>query len=110
MQDPPSPKVRTRCHAIERYSKLPIPQALRRHAIKNIAQLLALLVRALDLFRAGLDELFAYLQLLRRETAFPHRHSRRAANFPAARQLSRDRKSTRLNSSHLVISYAVFCL
>src|SRR5256885_12037075 len=26
------------------------------------------------------------------------------------RPLSRDRKSTRLNSSHLVISYAVFCL
>src|SRR5256885_6831281 len=25
-------------------------------------------------------------------------------------QFSRDRKSTRLNSSHLVISYAVFCL
>src|SRR5256885_5154462 len=25
-------------------------------------------------------------------------------------QTSRDRKSTRLNSSHLVISYAVFCL
>src|SRR2546426_1901867 len=28
----------------------------------------------------------------------------------ALRQLVRDRKSTRLNSSHLVISYAVFCL
>src|SRR5256885_11510428 len=27
-----------------------------------------------------------------------------------ARELDRDRKSTRLNSSHLVISYAVFCL
>src|SRR2546426_7602291 len=27
-----------------------------------------------------------------------------------ARDLQRDRKSTRLNSSHLVISYAVFCL
>src|SRR5256885_7110314 len=27
-----------------------------------------------------------------------------------ARWLIRDRKSTRLNSSHLVISYAVFCL
>src|SRR5256885_12946147 len=27
-----------------------------------------------------------------------------------ARILNRDRKSTRLNSSHLVISYAVFCL
>src|SRR5256885_10959196 len=26
------------------------------------------------------------------------------------RRLDRDRKSTRLNSSHLVISYAVFCL
>src|SRR2546426_6182833 len=25
-------------------------------------------------------------------------------------EISRDRKSTRLNSSHLVISYAVFCL
>src|SRR5256885_10476644 len=29
---------------------------------------------------------------------------------PALRPLTGDRKSTRLNSSHLVISYAVFCL
>src|SRR5688500_16414728 len=29
---------------------------------------------------------------------------------PIISQLERDRKSTRLNSSHLVISYAVFCL
>src|SRR2546426_7931556 len=29
---------------------------------------------------------------------------------PARTQRSADRKSTRLNSSHLVISYAVFCL
>src|SRR5260221_2044546 len=28
----------------------------------------------------------------------------------APRQIPRDRKSTRLNSSHTVISYAVFCL
>src|SRR6266850_3179162 len=43
----------------------------------------------------------------------------RAATVPSAlinvprcgsRISSRDRKSTRLNSSHLVISYAVFCL
>src|SRR5256885_8841564 len=36
-----------------------------------------------------------------------------AAGMPATRPLRlvwRDRKSTRLNSSHLVISYAVFCL
>src|SRR5205807_8002184 len=31
---------------------------------------------------------------------------RRRQSYPAAK----DRKSTRLNSSHLVISYAVFCL
>src|SRR5258708_30290930 len=31
--------------------------------------------------------------------SFPHDHSK-----------SRDRKSTRLNSSHQIISYAVFCL
>src|SRR5256885_12550893 len=31
-------------------------------------------------------------------------------NQPCFSLLSRDRKSTRLNSSHLVISYAVFCL
>src|SRR5438034_8172407 len=29
---------------------------------------------------------------------------------PRLGQLARDRKSTRLNSSHTVISYAVFCL
>src|SRR3989454_9091384 len=38
----------------------------------------------------------------------------RRARFPAApprrRTVHGDRKSTRLNSSHLVISYAVFCL
>src|SRR6266498_5508028 len=34
--------------------------------------------------------------------------SRRSAPSPSAR--SRDRKSTRLNSSHVRISYAVFCL
>src|SRR2546426_1734487 len=33
-----------------------------------------------------------------------------AAAAPAATCWGTDRKSTRLNSSHLVISYAVFCL
>src|SRR3712207_7214362 len=33
-----------------------------------------------------------------------------AAIRPAAEPLARDRKSTRLNSSHANISYAVFCL
>src|SRR5256885_7484718 len=36
--------------------------------------------------------------------------SPRATSRAAAPTGTRDRKSTRLNSSHLVISYAVFCL
>src|SRR2546426_6293377 len=42
-----------------------------------------------------------------------HGATRSAVRGPgtvAARPSPRDRKSTRLNSSHLVISYAVFCL
>src|SRR5438034_6364227 len=35
---------------------------------------------------------------------------RRLQNTRFHRETSRDRKSTRLNSSHTVISYAVFCL
>src|SRR5256885_9802339 len=31
-------------------------------------------------------------------------------NYGRGKYMLRDRKSTRLNSSHLVISYAVFCL
>src|SRR5256885_2536565 len=38
------------------------------------------------------------------------RGSRACGRSRAARKFPRDRKSTRLNSSHLVISYAVFCL
>src|SRR2546426_7670770 len=50
--------------------------------------------------------------------AFPHRPPGRAGQPRAGQlvlvdgegKLAGDRKSTRLNSSHLVISYAVFCL
>src|SRR5437764_2153543 len=37
-------------------------------------------------------------------------HSLRSRGSPATRLELRDRKSTRLNSSHRCISYAVFCL
>src|SRR5256885_9202073 len=44
----------------------------------------------------------------------PERQGRLSANLPARSRSQcdrdQDRKSTRLNSSHLVISYAVFCL
>src|SRR5260221_2055074 len=39
----------------------------------------------------------------------PDLHSR-TKGLPGRAQRQRDRKSTRLNSSHTVISYAVFCL
>src|SRR5260221_10504765 len=39
-----------------------------------------------------------------------HRDRRRPTARRAARRAVGDRKSTRLNSSHTVISYAVFCL
>src|SRR5256885_13127758 len=37
-------------------------------------------------------------------------HSLRPSSAASLAPARRDRKSTRLNSSHLVISYAVFCL
>src|SRR5256885_12712977 len=44
----------------------------------------------------------------------PRRRQRRprrsSSGTTPPRPIARDRKSTRLNSSHLVISYAVFCL
>src|SRR5256885_3299484 len=38
------------------------------------------------------------------------RRRRHPSKHPPTRRFPSDRKSTRLNSSHLVISYAVFCL
>src|SRR5437667_11877621 len=37
-------------------------------------------------------------------------NGRAFAHLPALEPLTKDRKSTRLNSSHITISYAVFCL
>src|SRR5256885_9075426 len=67
--------------------------------------------------------LFPYTTLFRSRPAAVRRHVRGAnqqplvsvchslgRRRPRGNQCRRDRKSTRLNSSHLVISYAVFCL
>src|SRR6266571_504550 len=51
--------------------------------------------------------LFPYTTLFRSRRREPHRRRRRGPCRPVPR---RDRKSTRLNSSHMSISYAVFCL
>src|SRR5256885_11982852 len=55
--------------------------------------------------------LFPYTTLFR--SALFHRRdvlARHHAALDGVDELEADRKSTRLNSSHLVISYAVFCL
>src|SRR2546426_2274017 len=63
--------------------------------------------------------LFPYTTLFRSvhaRKAREHRFERRGVHGSGAKRPGgkegdiRDRKSTRLNSSHLVISYAVFCL
>src|SRR6266566_8977149 len=77
----------------------------------------------LVLFTEVLELCFFFLMIRRppRSTLFPYttlfRSLRPAAArhtpppwWTARRARRRDRKSTRLNSSHLVISYAVFCL
>src|SRR2546422_3254371 len=53
--------------------------------------------------------LFPYTTLFRSLRAEPGRRPVRAPG-PKGRGLAPDRKSTRLNSSHGYISYAVFCL
>src|SRR5256885_4727446 len=54
----------------------------------------------------------AYLRIYEPLSAFAADERARWSNYAASSDRPRraDRKSTRLNSSHLVISYAVFCL
>src|SRR5207302_6085228 len=57
--------------------------------------------------------LFPYTTLFRSRStprAQPRRTSARRGCGPTRRRAEVDRKSTRLNSSHVKISYAVFCL
>src|SRR5256885_12756290 len=44
------------------------------------------------------------------KSSYPGISKDKSSNTPQSRSIHIDRKSTRLNSSHLVISYAVFCL
>src|SRR3712207_7193687 len=51
-----------------------------------------------------------FIDLLNNYTASVHGHAVPAVNEAMRDQATLDRKSTRLNSSHANISYAVFCL
>src|SRR5690625_8023242 len=78
-------------------------------------------ISALNLFfyvivrQPPLSTLFPYTTLFRsrhpRLVRAGHRHPRgRGDRLPLRDRRRPDRKSTRLNSSHVAISYAVFCL
>src|SRR5215204_6067269 len=54
--------------------------------------------------------LFPYTTLFRSPARAPNRHLPTGRQGRDRRSVRADRKSTRLNSSHTVISYAVFCL
>src|SRR5262245_63970409 len=54
--------------------------------------------------------LFPYTTLFRSSRGSPRSPRRRRRSRPSPARDRPDRKSTRLNSSHLGISYAVFCL
>src|SRR5256885_2673470 len=65
-------------------------------------------LRVAESTRSVADDLRA--RLGQRREPVDHGHAVGSANADDTDQLCLDRKSTRLNSSHLVISYAVFCL
>src|ERR1039457_850281 len=60
--------------------------------------------------RPPTSTLFPYTTLFRSSSATAPARCARTVRSGAAEPVIIDRKSTRLNSSHLVISYAVFCL
>src|SRR5690606_40274545 len=96
----------TALHALSLHDALPISAelALREHARH--------LVRQDRLGLVGIDAALEVDELLVRtlRQARGQLVQRRAQGLGQFRQAVRDRKSTRLNSSHVKISYAVFCL
>src|SRR5258708_10309461 len=65
-----------------------------------------------DRLRIDDEQLLDVLSAARENSAFVmvHAENHGMIDWMAKRLLARDRKSTRLNSSHQIISYAVFCL
>src|SRR5256885_11220375 len=62
------------------------------------------------LFRSHFDVAAVARRQVAERVPDAHDHRRERATHVHVLRLDGDRKSTRLNSSHLVISYAVFCL
>src|SRR5260221_5295045 len=81
----------------------------------NALQIKVFIVFFLMIRRPPRSTLFPYTTLFRSfgQTPARHHHARelgRLFDVGGGQARAQDRKSTRLNSSHTVISYAVFCL
>src|SRR5256885_10900976 len=64
------------------------------------------------LFRSGREQkvYYSYSQISHKHNVPDDGLPLQSQQLPQSGKEAKDRKSTRLNSSHLVISYAVFCL
>src|SRR3989442_10436699 len=112
VENPATPEVSCGLGAVNRYSEGALPQTLWGHTGEQFPKALALPCSPLKVFRAQVDELPPHTQPFDCEPASLDRNNRAARHSLTVLQLRshRDRKSTRLNSSHVRISYAVFCL
>src|SRR5258705_13108332 len=63
-----------------------------------------------EIYTLSLHDALPISRVLRRRAPAPHRADLRLRGGFLPLRCQADRKSTRLNSSHLGISYAVFCL
>src|SRR5207248_9117839 len=95
----------------------PLPPAAHLHVLPNPRLTIYFLFFFLMIRRPPRSTLFPYTTLFRSQARDhgQHRQRQRRRLFLAAQRtvgqfLPEDRKSTRLNSSHRTISYAVFCL
>src|SRR5690606_40316229 len=87
-----------------RSTLFPYTTLFRSHALVRIG------LAALERRPGGREPHRTQAQLLARQRRGHHREHQRAAPTEACSLTGQDRKSTRLNSSHVKISYAVFCL
>src|SRR5690242_19289792 len=90
VQDAALSKVAAGGYAVEGHAKIPIPQFLRRHSIKNRAQTVAFFIRALDLLGIGLNEFLLDVQAFGSELPRTNANLERAASGFAASRLQMD--------------------
>src|SRR5256885_5182768 len=80
------------------------------HQAETVATIAEMIIPETDTPGARAAHVPEFIDLMLAEWFADDDRARFLAGLADVDERSRDRKSTRLNSSHLVISYAVFCL